>query len=257
VSDINPDFVVAIGTGVAAGIKQRNEDIKDMLLTDICPFSLGVEIKMDGKDGVFDAIISRNASLPISLMKSYTTTRNNQTSLKFKIYQGEAFEAKSNLLIGECEIDIPPLSVGEAIVYVRFTYDINGILEVEANCLQSGTEASAVIIRNKRLSQSEIDKRISELRTFRNLSSNDENNLLVARGRRLFEEFSGAAQHEIKVKLAEFESALEQGMNPARLAMMRTNMCSYFDKLDAYSESLLLYGEADDSFYGGLDGEEN
>jgi molecular chaperone HscC len=220
-----------------------------MVLTDICPFSLGVETKMGKKAGMFDAIIPRNTSLPASRLHAYTTLENYQKFVKIKIYQGESLEAAKNLLLGECEISVPPLPAGEATVMVRFTYDINGILDVEVNCLQSGSNNRKLIIRNNRLSEAEIDKRLAELSKLKTPQRDDsENNLIIARGQRLYEEFGGAVQNEIVAKLIEFESALE-GSNPARIAMLRTKLSSFFDRLDRYSEDLLFYGEADDINY--------
>ena len=246
-SDVDPDCAVAIGVGVAAGIKGRDEDIKDMVLTDICPFSLGVETRMGSKDGVFDAIIPRNNALPASRANTYTTLYDNQTFVKFKIYQGESIEAVKNLLLGECEVPVPPLPAREAQVTVRFTYDINGILDVEAQCIQSGSSAKKVIVGNKRLSECEIDKRLKELVKLKTPPrDSDENNLVIAQGQRLYEEFSGAVQAEIMARLIEFESAIEDGANPARIAMIRSRTGEYFQQLDRYIENLLFYGEAGD-----------
>jgi molecular chaperone HscC len=248
-SDIDPDHAVAIGVGVATGIKVRDEDIRDMVLTDICPFSLGVETRMGKKAGVFDAIIPRNTTLPASRIHAYTTVENYQELVKMKIYQGESLEAVKNLLLGECEISVPPLPVGEAQVMVRFTYDINGILDVEVNCLQSSSKNRKLIIRNNRLSEAEIDKRLAELSKLKAPPRDSgENNLIIARGQRLYEEFGGALQAEIVAKLIEFESALE-GSNPARIALLRVKLSNFFDQLDRYSENLLFYGEAEDIDY--------
>ena len=257
-SDIDPDFAVVVGVGVAAGIKERDKDIRDMVLTDICPFSLGIETKMGSKAGMFDAIIPRNTSLPASRIHSYTTVDDYQTFVKIKIYQGESLEAAKNLFLGECEVTVPALPVGKSQVIVRFTYDINGILDVEVHCLQSGSTVQKLIVGNERLSISEIDRRISELNKLKTpLRDNDENNLIIARGQRLYEEFNGAIQAEIMARLIEFESALEGGKNPARIAMIRTKIDDYFDRLDTYSENMLFYGEAKDVFYEEPDEQED
>ena len=148
-------------------------------------------------------------------------------------------------MIGELEVPVPLLPAGQAHVDVRFSYDINGILEVEAHCIQSGSTARSLVIRNKRLSSWEIDKRLAELDKLKSPPrDNDENNLLIARGYRLFEEFSGVVQENIKSRVLAFENMLESGQNSARIAMVRAKISEYFDRLDSYSENLLFYGEA-------------
>ena len=246
-SDIDPDFAVAIGTGVAAGIKSRNEDIRDMVLTDVCPFSLGVEARIRGRDGVFDAIIPRNTTLPASRVHHYTNIFDNQKSVQIKIFQGESFDAKDNLLLAQYEINIPRLPAGEAMFSVRFSYDINGILDIEINCVQNNATVNKLFIGNDRLTKKEISERLAVLNTLKSSPyEENSNNLVIARGKRLFEEFSGAVQAEIMSRLVEFESELERGANPARLARLRSLLTSFFDKLDTYSEELLFYGEAPD-----------
>jgi len=136
---------------------------------------------------------------------------------------------------------------GEPNVNVRFTYDINGILEVEAHCAESGSNANKLIVKNRRLSESEIAIRLVELNKLKTPQrEEDSNKLLIARGQRLFEEFSGPVRAEIMTRLLEFESALDGRANPARIAMLRVKLSDYFDQLDAFSENQLFYGETQD-----------
>jgi len=244
-SEIDPDYAVAIGVGVAAGIKERDEDIRDMVLTDICPFSLGVRSRKDGQD-VFDPIIPRNTALPASRVHAYTTLKNNQKRVDFEIYQGESLEAEKNLLLGRCSVAVPKLPAGEAHVTVRFSYDINGILDVEAHCVQNDEKANKVIVGNTYLSQEEIDRRLTELGKLKiTPQADEENSLIIARGQRLYEEFSGLIQAEIVSKLILFQNELEGAANPAKIAKLRSLLHDYFDRLDDYSENLLFFGEAE------------
>jgi len=241
-SDIDPDMAVAIGVGVAAGIKERNEDIRDMVLTDICPFSLGVGIIND----VFSPIIPRNTALPASRVKTYYTVSDYQENISLSIYQGESLEASKNLLLGEGSITVPKLPKGQASVDVRFSYDINGILDVEFQSNQGGEVVRELIVGNSRLSQEEINKRVLELSKLKTAPRDDElNNLLIARGQRLYEEFSGHMGERIASYLSGFVHELERGVNPARSAKMRADLSSFFDHLDAYSENLLFFGKAE------------
>ncbi|MCL2125746.1 MAG: Hsp70 family protein [Oscillospiraceae bacterium] len=250
-SDIDPDFAVAIGAGVAAGIKSRSSDIRDMVLTDVCPFSLGVDTRMQGRGGVFDAIIPRNTTLPASRVHEYTTVVENQKKMRFNIYQGESLDVKDNLLLAQYEIGLPRLPKGEANVSARFSYDINGILDIEIKCDQNNATVHELYIENDKLSKKEISERLAVLDALKTSPTEEYgNNLLIARGKRLFEEFSGVLQAEIKSRLIEFESELEEGANPARLARLRAMLIDFFDRLDIYSDELLFYGEAseDDLF---------
>jgi len=255
-SDIEPDYAVAIGVGVAAGIKGRDGDIRDMVLTDICPFSLGVKTRIEGRDGVFDAIIPRNTALPASRVHSYTTVDDNQKKVNFNVYQGESLEAEKNLLIGKYTISIPSMPAGKPVITVRFSYDINGILDIEIHCEQAGKAPimHEIIVSNDRLTRAEINKRLDELNKLKTAPRGDEANALtIARGERLYEEFPGAVQAEIMLRLIEFQSELEKGANLARTAKLRTELTVLFDRLDAYSEGLLFYGEAHDESLDRLD----
>ncbi|MCL2200530.1 MAG: Hsp70 family protein [Oscillospiraceae bacterium] len=253
-SDIDPDCAVAAGLGTVAGIKARSEDVKDTVMTDICPFSLGVEVDVGNRTGIFDAVIPRNSSLPISIERPYTTVCDNQSEICFKIYQGEAFETADNLFLGECTMPVPPMPAHGPSVLVRFTYDINGILEVEAFCEQTGERARKLIVGNSRLSKAEIDSQLEKLAKVKAASrDNEENNLLIAHGKRLYEEFSGIIKSEIMQRLIYLEAAInDSNIKPAEFAMMRDSIQRYFAMLDDYSENLLFYGQSPD---GELDGQ--
>ncbi|MCL2578568.1 MAG: Hsp70 family protein [Oscillospiraceae bacterium] len=249
--DILPDYAVAVGLGVAAGIKERDGEIRDMVLTDICPFSLGVSTRKQRKDGVFDPIIPRNTALPASCVRQYTTVSDFQTSVDIDIYQGESLEAGQNLRLGRCSVSVPKRPAGEALVDIRFSYDLNGILEVEAHCLQNEAVARKLIVGSHRLSQDEIDHRLAELNRLKSAPRGEEENALtIARGQRLYEEFSGHLREEIAQRLTAFQSELQSDANPARIARIRVALSSYFDRLDEYSENVLFYGQTEDKpFY--------
>ena len=127
VVDENPDESIAMGVGIAAAIKMRTGDVKDMILADICPFSLGTAIY----DGSFSPIIERNDTLPCSRTGYYVTVEDNQTKLTFPIYQGDNLLARDNLLLGTMEVrGLPPAPKGTVGANVTFLYDINGILDI-------------------------------------------------------------------------------------------------------------------------------
>ncbi|MDR0443866.1 MAG: Hsp70 family protein [Treponema sp.] len=243
--EVDPDLAVVSGLGVAAGIKERDENIRDMVLMDICPFSLGVSVRKGELNNRFSPIIPRNSALPTSRVEHYSTIADFQTEIYFRIYQGESLEASQNLLLGECEIPVPPLPAGEAAVKVRFTYDINGILDIEFHVWQSGEKFQKLIISDNQLTEEELQKRLDALSKLKlNPRELEENKLLIARGQRLYEEYTGPFQQRIENSLLEFEHALLHG-HSLQIAKLYEKTSIYFDHLDLLLNNLLFTGEID------------
>ncbi len=132
----NPDEVVALGASIQAALIADDAAVEDLVMTDVCPHTLGVEIvKHFGKnieDGFFSPIIHRNTTIPVSREETYSTIHPGQTEVTLQIYQGEARRVKDNLLLGELKVKGFPARAESQPFQVRFTYDLNGILEVEA-----------------------------------------------------------------------------------------------------------------------------
>ncbi len=150
------DKVVAMGAGVYAGIRTRKEDIRDMLLTDVCPFTLGVEVWRRRGDGqnVLLPMIERNSTLPMSTHEHLVTVHDYQSEIRVGIYQGEEYYAKDNLFLGEVLIPVCPKPAGQEGVDVYFTYDINGILYVEV--VNSQNVREHILLSGQELSQEEL-----------------------------------------------------------------------------------------------------
>lgn len=242
---IDPDKTVAVGTGIVAGIKERNGDVRDMVLTDICPFTLGIRIRKGaGGPEQFSPIIPRNSALPASRMQEYQTIQDGQKTVSVEIYQGESMNVESNLYLGTVSMEVPPLPAGKAEVKVRFTYDINGILEVEVSCEQSGKSASKVIVGDNALTYDEIEKRVAALQNLKIAPrEQDENRALIARGERLFEEYSGPMRENIAYALGQFVSIVEKGASPAQMAKLRQRLELLFESLDGFEDGLAVMDE--------------
>lgn len=210
IQTVNPDYMIALGCGVCAGIKERDEDIKDMLLTDICPFSLGVNVvnHENPNKELMSFMIKRNSPLPISREGVYVNARDNQTNIRFGIYQGEAMYIQDNTLLGELELTIPPRPAGEVKCFVRFTYDINGILEVNVNIPLTGKQKDLVIV-NKELgmTQEQVDAKLKELEKIKvNPAHEEENQYVLEWGSRLFMQANNEEmRNEILKKMQYFE----------------------------------------------------
>ena len=140
---MNPDETVALGAAVQAAMKERREEVKEVILTDVCSFTLGTEVVVEydeGKyeDGRFCPIIERNTVIPASHTERLYTARDNQSKVRVRVLQGESRFARNNLFLGELEIDIPKGPKGRESVDVTYTYDINSLLEVEVTVVSTG-----------------------------------------------------------------------------------------------------------------------
>jgi molecular chaperone HscC len=213
---INPDEVVARGAAVRAGMQMRAAGLEELVMTDVCPFTLGIDTSSAMPDGsrvtgLFSPIIERNTVIPVSRVSRYTTISDNQTKITFGIYQGESRLVKDNLKLGELVVHVPRLPAGEAQVDVRFTHDASGLLEVETTVEQTGATDRLVIEGQAgRLTQAEIEERLARLAALK-VAPRDaaENIALIARADRLYQQCLGAEREQIGVALAHFMAALD------------------------------------------------
>lgn len=208
-----PDELVARGAGIYAGMKERNQDLKELLLTDICPFSLGLGvIDHSGSDRlIFSPVIERNSALPSANSRTYTNVYDGQTKVDLQIFQGEAYYCDENLELGKLELNLQPAAAGEAQVKVTFAYDINGILVVDAK--NEKNEGQKVFTcKNSRLSEKEIAEKVKELETYRGRRGRDAHSeLLLARGRRVFAESTGLTRQHLGELLQAYETSIGSG----------------------------------------------
>ncbi|MCO4158237.1 molecular chaperone HscC [Citrobacter amalonaticus] len=142
----DPSTIVALGTATQAACRLRHEDIEEMILTDISPYSLGVEVTQQGVSGIFSPIIERNTTVPVSKVETYSTMHPEQDSICVRVYQGESHKVKNNILIESFDVTLKPNGHIQAID-IRFSYDINGLLEVDV-LLEDGKSESRVISHN-------------------------------------------------------------------------------------------------------------
>ena len=150
---VNPDEVVAIGAAIQGGV--LSGDVKDILLLDVTPLSLGIETE----GGVLTKLVERNTTIPTEKKETFSTAAENQTAVTVSVYQGERAMARDNRLLGQFNLDgIPPAPRGVPQIQVTFSLDVNGILNVSAKDLGSGKEQSVKIEQSSGLSKSEIEK---------------------------------------------------------------------------------------------------
>lgn len=212
--DKNPDEIIALGVGTAVGIKERKAGIKDMLLSDICPFSLGTCVS----DGSFAVHIEKNVILPYSRTRMYTTVEDNQRRIAFPIYQGENMIAKANELLDEIRIDIPPRPAGEIQVEVTFSYDINGIFDVDIECRDCDVNIHrSLVVGNMGMSADELKERKDRLENLK--IQNDivmKSNYLVYRANRMYQE-AGESEKQILLEEMRKYRAIQQNETDPKL----------------------------------------
>ena len=157
---VNPDEVVAMGAAIQAGVLQG--DVKDVLLLDVTPLSLGIETL----GGVFTRMIDRNTTIPAKKSQVYSTAEDNQQAVTIRVFQGEREMAADNKLLGQFDlIGIPPAPRGVPHLQVSFDIDANGILKVAARDLGTGKEQSVNVVPTSGLSEVQIGKLIEEAKS--------------------------------------------------------------------------------------------
>jgi molecular chaperone DnaK len=150
---VNPDEVVAIGAAIQGAV--LTGEVKDLLLLDVTPLSLGLETK----GGVFTKLVERNTTIPTEKKETFTTAEDNQSAVTIKVYQGERPMAADNRLLGEFNLEgIPPARMGTPQVEVSFNLDANGIVQVSAKDKGTGKEQTIKIESSGGLTKDEIER---------------------------------------------------------------------------------------------------
>ncbi|ELY4775881.1 molecular chaperone HscC [Cronobacter turicensis] len=235
---INPDEAVALGAAVQAALKKRDAALEEVVLTDVCPYTLGIEtVKAFGRhldEGHYLPVIERNVVVPVSRMKRVCTLADNQTVVEFTIYQGESRLVKDNIELGRMRVSVPPKPAGEVSLDVRFTYDVNGILEAEVTVPLTGERQQLIIENNPGvLTPQEIAERLAQLSALKiHPRERQPNTHLLARLDRLYQENTGELREEVSYLGVRFQQALES-QDDARIDKARHEITQQADAIEA------------------------
>ena len=235
---VNPDEAVAMGAAVQAGLMARDVNLKEVVLTDVCPYSLGVgtsERLPNGqlRSGIFAPIIERNTLIPTSRERPFSPIDDKQKEVVLTIYQGESRNCSDNIALGSVSIPVPPGRASETLVNVRFTYDINGLLEVDVHIPQTGQRRELVIVDDEaRISPGEISKRREALASLKvHPRDDDANRALIARAERCYEQSLGERREFIARCLTQFVVVVES-QDARAIQRMREQFSNALDSLE-------------------------
>jgi molecular chaperone DnaK len=215
---VNPDEVVAIGAAIQAGVLQG--DVKDVLLLDVTPLSLGIETL----GGVFTRMIDRNTTIPTKKSQTYSTADDNQQAVTIRVFQGEREMAADNKLLGQFDlVGIPPAPRGVPQIEVTFDIDANGIVNVSAKDKGTGKEQQIRIQASGGLSDADIEKMVKDAEQFADEdkkrregaeAKNNAESLIHTTERQLQEngdKVDASLKSEIEAAIAEAKTAVEGG----------------------------------------------
>ena len=212
---INPDEAVALGAALEGAMKERVESIKEVILTDVCPFTMGTDVVVDTdmgfkEGGHYCPILERNTIIPASRTKTFYTVRDNQDKIEIRVLQGESRMADFNLELGTLEVDVPKAKAGKESVDVTYTYDINSILEVVVKVNSTGVSKKQIIKgQYTEMTDEEIEARFREL-SYLKISPREweENKLIMLKAERLYEELLGQDRQALELEINKFEGAM-------------------------------------------------
>jgi len=206
--------MIAKGLGLVCAVKDRAEEVKDYILTDICPFTLGTDIanESDPEHCYMAPIVERNTVLPSSRVKRFYTSHDNQTKIDIRILQGEHTYADDNMLLGKMHVAVPRKKAGQESVDIRFTYDINGILIVDMTVVSTGKTVTKVI--SQKMDDAEVERKAAELEKLKvHPKDVSENKLVMEKLQELFEEVPSHMREYVSDLIRRFEYYLAQ-QNP-------------------------------------------
>src|SRR5829696_1701461 len=237
---VNPDEVVAIGAAIQAGVLQG--DVKDVLLLDVTPLSLGIETL----GGVFTRLIDRNTTIPTKKSQVFSTAEDSQNAVTIRVFQGEREIAAQNKLLGQFDlVGIPPAPRGVPQIEVTFDIDANGIVNVSARDKGTGKEQQIRIQASGGLSEADIEKMVKDAEKF---AEEDKKRKAAVEAKNLAYEQTPATEKALSEhgsKVGETErSAIENAMADLKEALKGDDPAAITEKANTLSQASMKLGEA-------------
>jgi len=227
---VNPDEVVAMGAAIQAGVLQG--DVKDVLLLDVTPLSLGIETL----GGVFTRMIDRNTTIPTKKTQTYSTAEDNQNAVTIKVYQGEREMAADNKLLGNFDlIGIPPAPRGVPQIEVTFDIDANGIVSVAAKDKGTGKEQTIKIQASGGLNDADIDQMVKDAEKF---AEEDKKRRAAAEARNQADSLVHATEKQLEENGAKIDAGLKSDVEAAIAAVKAALEVGDADDINAKSQAL-------------------
>ena len=239
-TSVNPDEVVAMGAAIQAGVLQG--DVKDVLLLDVTPLSLGIETR----GGIFTRMIDRNTTIPTKKSQTFSTADDNQSAVTIRVFQGEREMAADNKLLGQFDlVGIPPAPSGVPQIEVAFDIDANGLVAVNAKDKGTGKEQQIRIQPSGGLSKDDIDKMVKEAEQF---SSEDKKRREAAEARNQADSLVHATERQLsehgdKVD-AETKAAIEAAIADVKAVLDSGDAEQIAPKAQALAQVAMKLGEA-------------
>jgi len=234
---INPDETIARGAAIQAALKSRDAALDEFVLTDVMPYSMGVVVAQrvgaQTLPDFFAPVIERNTPVPVSRENTFSTIADNQTIVRLDVRQGESPVGSENLAVATIEVPVPARPAGEVAIDVRFSYDANGLLEIDVHERGNDRRINHVAqLGSGVMTDAQIDaslKRLAALKIHPRVET--ANRYAIERAKRLFEEQLGESRDVIKHSLAQFEAALAT-QEPRTIDLARTHLTEILDRLD-------------------------
>ena len=255
---VNPDEVVALGASLQAGVLKG--EVKDVLLLDVTPLSLGIETK----GGVMTKIIERNTTIPTKSSEVFTTAEDNQSQVMIQVYQGEREFARDNKSLGNFELTgLMPAPRGVPQIEVTFDIDANGIVHVNAKDTATGKEQSMTVTGGSALSKDEIDRMVAEAEQHadedkkrrEDVEARNEAEQLVFRTEKLLDENDETLEDSVKDPVKDAVAELKTALEGEDIEEIKAKMENLNGKAAEMGQAVYAKAQADAAAQPGTEGE--